>query len=179
MTMSDFLIQPHGGELVDRIVPTGEIDAVRAAAAELPSVELDARELADLELIATGAASPLRGFLGREDYLSVVERMRLSDGTVWPLPLTLAVSDERRAAMEVGKEIALCDSAGRVRAVLRVADLFERDPLEEARSIYRADSTSHPGVAYLLSRPRWLVGGEVRALPLPSDLPFAKHRLTP
>jgi len=177
--MSGSLIQPHGGELVDRIVSPGEVDALRAAAAQLPSIELDARELADLELIATGAASPLRGFLRREDYRSVVERMRLADGTVWPLPLTLAVSDEQRAALEVGRDVALRDGSGRLRAVLRIADLFERDPLDEARWVYRTESSSHPGVAYLLSRPRWLVGGEVRALPLPSDLPFAAHRLTP
>jgi sulfate adenylyltransferase len=179
MTMSATLIPPHGGELVDAIVSAGEVDALRAAAAGLPSLELDARELADLELIATGAVSPLRGFLGREDYQSVVQRMRLSNGTVWPLPLTLAVSDEQRAVLEVGREVALRDSSGSVRAVLRISDLFERDPLEEARRVYRTESSSHPGVAYLLSRPRWLVGGEVRALPLPSDLPFAKHRLTP
>jgi sulfate adenylyltransferase len=177
--MSGSLIQPHGGELVDRIASPGEIDALRAAAAQLPSIELDARELADLELIATGAASPLRGFLRRDDYQSVVERMRLADGTVWPLPLTVAVSDEQRAALEVGRDVALRDGSGRARAVLRIADLFERDPLEEARRVYRTESSSHPGVAYLLSRPRWLVGGEVRALPLPSNLPFATHRLTP
>jgi len=177
--MPPSLIRPHGGELIDRLVSPAEATALESAAASLPSVELDARELADVELIATGAASPLRGFLGAKDYASVVEHMRLADGTVWPLPLTLAVPDGQRASLSTGDEIALRDSAGRLWAVLRISDLFQRDPLEEARRVYGTDSPSHPGVAYLLSRSFGLVGGELRALPLPSDLAFGKYRLTP
>src|SRR5258708_31975879 len=163
ISMSPSLIRPHGGELIDRIVSSAETGAVESAAANLPSVELDARELADVELIATGAASPLRGFLDAKDYSSVVEHMRLADGTVWPLPLTLAVANSQRASLSIGEEIALRDSAGRLRAVLRISDLFQREPLEEARRVYGTDSPSHPGVAYLLSRPRGLVGGELRS----------------
>jgi len=177
--MPPSLIRPHGGELIDRLVSPAEATALESAAASLPSVELEARELADIELIATGAASPLRGFLGAKDYASVVEHMRLADGTIWPLPLTLAVPDGQRASLSTGDEIALRDSAGRLWAVLRISDLFQRDPLEEARRVYGTDSPSHPGVAYLLSRPVGLVGGELRALPLRSDLAFGKYRLTP
>jgi sulfate adenylyltransferase len=179
MSPATILIPPHGGELIDRIVSSDEAEALRAKAASLVSIELDARELADLELIATGAASPLRGFLGRRDYASVLERMRLSNGVVWPLPVTLAAPEGVRGALKAGGEIALRDASGRLWAVMRIADLFERDPLEEARRVYRTESVSHPGVAYLMSRPRWLIGGEVRVLPLPPDLPFAEHRLTP
>jgi len=93
------LVVPHGGSLVDRIVPPVEEPSLRAIAAASPSLTLDARELADLELIAVGAASPLRGFLGAADYESVLARMRLADGTVWPLPLTLAASDEDAARL--------------------------------------------------------------------------------
>jgi len=172
------LVQPHGGTLIDRVVPAAEIDAFRSEARSLRSLVLDARELADLELIATGAASPLTGFLGSADYESVLARMRLADGTVWPLPLTLAASDEDAAALERGSHVTLRDAAGRVAGVLTVREVHRRDPLAEARAVYRTEERAHPGVAYLVSRPANLVAGEVHAV-LPADAPFARHRLTP
>lgn len=173
------LVAPHGGTLVDRIVPAEEVAEVRRVAALLRRLTLDAREQADLELIATGAASPLTGFLGSADYRSVLERLRLADGTVWPLPFTLAVDEEARATLRLGGEATLTDASGRVWGVIRVEDVFLRDPLEESRAVNETEDASHPGVAYLLGRPRWLVGGTVRVLPLPTDLPFARYRLTP
>jgi sulfate adenylyltransferase len=175
----DGLVTPHGGTLVDRIVPDTEAESLRTEASGLVSLTLDARELADLELLATGAASPLTGFLGAADYRSVVERLRLQDGTVWPLPLTLAVTDDVASRLDTESEAALHDEKGRLWGVLRVEEIYSRDPLEEARHVYRTEDPSHPGVAYLLSRPRTLVGGPVRVLALPADLPFARHRLTP
>jgi sulfate adenylyltransferase len=177
--MSSPLIEPHGGALIDRIVSTPEAEALASRARRLPPITLDPRELADLELIATGAASPLRGFLTSEDYASVLERMRLADGTVWPLPFTLAVDDRARRSIAEAGEAALYGPSGRLWGAVRASEVFQRDPLAESRSIYRTDSTAHPGVAYLLSRPRWLVGGEVQVLPLPADLPFARHRHSP
>src|SRR5690606_33567329 len=174
--MSD-LVRPHGGELVNRIVEGDAAAAVKARAASLPRIVLDGREQADLELIATGAASPLRGFLTRPDYTRVVEEMRLADGTVWPLPFTLAVDEETRAGL--GDAAALVDEAGRLWGVIEIAEIFERDPRAEAQGVYGTTDASHPGVAYLLQRPRWLVGGEVHVLPLPDDLPFRQYRLTP
>lgn len=175
----DFLVEAHGGTLVNRIVPAGEAAALRDRAAALPTITLDARELADLELIATGAASPLTGFLGAADYRSVLERSRLADGTVWPLPFTLAVSDDLRAVLEPGLDAGLVDPAGRIWGIIHVSEIFRRDPKEEARAIYRTEDASHPGVSYLLSRPTWLVAGEVDVHPLRADLPFAEHRLSP
>ncbi|MFZ5467794.1 MAG: sulfate adenylyltransferase [Myxococcota bacterium] len=172
-------VAPHGGSLVQRTVHGPQADVLRARAASLPRLTLDARELSDLELIATGAMSPLTGFLGAGDYQSVLERMRLSDGTVWPLPITLAVDEATKAQLTVGQEAALHDTSGRLWGVLAVSELYERDPLHEAKWVYRTEESAHPGVAYLLSRPRHLVAGEVTVLPLPEDLPFAHHRLTP
>jgi len=172
------LVQPHGGALIDRVVPPSEVEAFRAEARALPSLVLDARELADLELIANGAASPLTGFLGPADYESVLARMRLADGTVWPLPLTLAASDEDAGRLERGSQLALRDAAGRLAGILSVREVHRRDPLAEARAVYRTEDRAHPGVAYLLSRPVNLVAGEVRAL-LPEEPPFARHRLSP
>jgi sulfate adenylyltransferase len=173
------LVTPHGGTLVDRFVPVSDVESLRGLAHRLPALTLDPRELADLELVATGAASPLSGFLKAADYRSVVENLRLADGTVWPLPLTLAITDEQRASLAGHSEAALFDAAGRLWGTLAIEEVFERDPLVEARHVYATEDPSHPGVAYLLARPRTLVGGAVRVLPLPENLPFAEHRLTP
>jgi ATP sulfurylase/adenylyl-sulfate kinase len=173
------LVEPHGGTLVDRIVTGPAADALRARAAKLPRIVLDSREQADLELIAVGAASPLTGFLREADYRSVLERLRLADGTVWPLPFNLAVDEATRAGLREGGEAALHDASGRLWGVVQVAQIYQRDPREEARHVYKTDDASHPGVAYLLSRPTSLVGGDVQALPLPEDLPFSSRRLTP
>ena len=92
------LVAPHGGTLVDRIVPEKDIPALTKRAESLPKITMDAREQADVELIATGAASPLTGFLGKKDYDSVLAKMTLADGTVWSLPFNLAV--EKKLATE-------------------------------------------------------------------------------
>ena len=176
--MSDrTLVTPHGGTLVDRLVPESEAAAFAARAASLATLPLDAREQADLELIAVGAASPLTGFLGKADYQSVLDRMRLADGTVWPLPFTLAVDEATKVA--VGEERGLVDANGRLWGTITITDVFTRDPLVESRAIYGTDDTAHPGVAYLLGRPKQLVGGSVRVLPLGDDRPFLEYRFTP
>jgi sulfate adenylyltransferase len=167
------LVAPHGGTLVDRF--TSDADALTARARKLTAVELDARELADLELIATGAASPLTGFVGKADYEAIVATTRLASGVVWPFPFTLATD----AQAAPGDELALTDVKGRLWGVLRVTDVYTRDTDRELEAVYGTKDPSHPGVAYTLSRPTRLVGGEVEVLPLPKDLPFAQHRLTP
>ncbi len=173
------LVAPHGGVLINRIVPEDQAAALRARAATLPRITLDAREVADVELIANGAASPLTGFLGSADYKRVLSDMRLADGTVWPLPYTLAVDATTAATLKVGGEAALYDETGRLWGTIEVSEIFERDPLEESQAVYRTTDQAHPGVAYLVARPRTLVGGRVTALPLAEDLSFAKHRFTP
>jgi sulfate adenylyltransferase len=171
------LVTPHGGTLVDRLVPESEAAAFAARAASLPALPIDAREQADLELIAVGAASPLTGFLGKADYESVLDRMRLADGTVWSLPFTLAVDEATKVA--VGDERRLVDANGRLWGTITITDVFTRDPLAESRAIYGTDEVAHPGVAYLVGRPKQLVGGPVRVLPLGDDRPFLEYRFTP
>jgi sulfate adenylyltransferase len=162
---------------VDRLVPESEAAAFASRAAALPTLPIDAREQADLELIATGAASPLTGFLGKADYQSVLDRLRLADGTVWSLPFTLAVDEAAKVA--VGEERGLVDANGRLWGTITITDVFTRDPLVESRAIYGTDDPAHPGVAYLLGRPKQLVGGSVRVLPLGDDRPFLDYRFTP
>ena len=174
------LVDPHGGPLVNRIVSGRNAEGLAAHASTLPQVLMDAREQADLELIATGAASPLTGFLGRADYEHVLKTMRLSSSVVWPLPFTLAVDPKSEAGRaSAGQDVALLDATGRVWGVMHVKDVFDRDPLVEAQAIYGVTEPAHPGVAYLQSRPTHLLGGDVDVLPLPTNLPFADHRLTP
>src|SRR5215831_8119510 len=125
--MSAILVPPHGGPLVDRIV--SDPDALARRAAELPRVTLDARELADLELIAIGAASPLTGFVGRADYESILATTRLASGVVWPFPFTLATNAE-------GQELALRDSRGRLWGVIKVSSVYTRDTERELEAVY-------------------------------------------
>jgi len=120
---TDDLVAPHGGTLVDRFVPAEDVEVFRARAAALPQLTLDARELADLELIATGAASPLTGFLGSADYESVLQDLRLADGTVWPLPFTLAVSSETRALLDAGGAAALHDAKGALWGSIEIEEI--------------------------------------------------------
>jgi sulfate adenylyltransferase len=173
------LVEPHGGVLVDRIVPEAEVVTVERLALRLPRIDLDAREVADLELIATGAFSPLTGFLGSADYASVIERMRLADGTPWPIPITLALTERNCSEIGAGAEAALYDATGRLWGTIEVSEVFARDTLAESLKVYRTADPSHPGVGYLLSRPDCLAAGSVRVLPLPGDLPFASRRLSP
>ena len=173
------LVEPHGGKLIDRIVPEKDVQALKNRAESLPKITMDARETADVELIANGAASPLTGFLGKADYQSVLERMKLADGTVWSLPFTLAVDKKLAEEALKAKGAALLDPSGRFWAVINVTEIYGRDPIAEAKAVYKTDDDAHPGVAYLKQRPTTLVAGSLDVMPLPTDLPFAKFRLTP
>lgn len=159
------LAEPHAGVLVNRFVEKDAAAELRDRAARLPQLTLAAREEIDLELIATGAASPLKGFMGVRDYRSVLERLRLADGTPWPVPFTLAVTVEQMAAALRHGAVALLDAHGRLRAVMDVNDAFVRDPREEARALYGTADPAHDGVAELMSRPTGTLGGAVSVLP--------------
>jgi sulfate adenylyltransferase len=148
VTTTDHLIRPHGGSLVDR---TGErpegVDG-------LEQVPLTSRELSDLDMLASGALSPLEGFMGREDYERVVEEMRLAGGLPWALPVCLAVD-----AAPTGDRVALTDEAGHPLAVLDVEDVFEYDARREAEQCFRTTEDAHPGVARLYGqKPLYLAG---------------------
>jgi sulfate adenylyltransferase len=148
VTTTEHLIKPHGGTLVDR---TGERpDGVES----LEHVSLTSRELSDLDMLASGALSPLEGFMGREDYEGVVESMRLANGLPWALPVCLAVD-----AAPQGDRVALTDEAGKPLAVLDVEDVFEYDKTREAEQCFRTAEDEHPGVARLYAqKPLYLAG---------------------
>ncbi len=142
------LIAPHGGRLVDR---TGDRpDGVES----LEVVTLASREVSDLDMIASGALSPLTGFMGREDYASVVDDMHLSRGLPWALPVCLAVDSAPR-----GDIVALADGSGRALATLEVEEVFDYDREREATRCFRTTDTDHPGVARLFEqKPLYLAG---------------------
>jgi sulfate adenylyltransferase len=144
------LIRPHGGELVDR---TGErpegLDS-------LETVSLNSRELSDLDMLASGALSPLTGFMGREDYERVVEEMRLAGGLPWALPVCLAVEEAPN-----GDRIALAGDDGRPLAVLEVEEVYEYDKEREASQCFRTTDEEHPGVARLYAQHDRYVAGPV------------------
>ena len=175
----DDLIRPHGGVLVNRLAaPAARADA-RAAAARMPAVRLNAVQHSDVLCIATGVFSPLTGFVGRADYESIVERMRLANGAVWSIPVTLAVSSDVAASMKSAASIALEDPSGRIAATLEVNELFAYDKRAEASQVYRTTDEAHPGVARVYAQGDVLVAGPVTLLERPADEPFAAFRRDP
>jgi len=174
------LIKPHGGTLVDLMAAPERSAELRAQSRDWPSWDLQPRQLCDLELLLSGGFSPLRGFLGRADYESVCARMRLADGTLWPIPVTLDVTEEMAAKLAPGGSLALRDPEGVMIAVLRVAETWRPDRSAEARAVLGTEDPAHPGVAHLLSRSNPVyVGGEVEGVEPPRHYDFKPLRLTP
>ncbi|MGH9703375.1 MAG: sulfate adenylyltransferase, partial [Candidatus Acidiferrales bacterium] len=125
--------RPHGGKLVNRIQEGAEREATLARADKLPRIELNNRQLCDLEQISVGAFSPLEGFMGQQDYESVVVNQRLANGLPWTLPVTLAMTEFRAKQLGRAEEIALTDAQGKILATLRVNEVFPFDREREAK----------------------------------------------
>jgi sulfate adenylyltransferase len=174
------LIAPHGGVLKELYLPPAEAEALKQRSAQLPGVDLNTRQLCDLELLLSGAFSPLDGFLGRRDYDRVVEELRLADGTLWPIPITLDVDEAFAAQLSTGSEVALRDSQGVPLAVLEVHDVYWPDRLHEAKRVFGSTDRLHPGVAELLDRTKPVaLGGRVRGIQQPAHYDFGELRDTP
>lgn len=153
---------------------------LKIEAADLPSWDLTQRQVCDLELLMNGGFNPLKGFLGQADYDSVVENMRLADGTLWPMPVTLDVSEAFAAKIEPGQDIALRDPEGVILAVLSITDKWAPDKSREAEKVFGADDIAHPAVNYLHHRagPVYL-GGPVIGVQQPVHYDFRGRRNTP
>ncbi|KEO84084.1 sulfate adenylyltransferase [Tumebacillus flagellatus] len=173
------LIAPHGGTLIDRVLTGEELQKQRERAAGLKQVALDAFALSDLELIAVGAFSPLTGFMGSADYNNVVDNMRLADGTVWSLPITLPVTEEAAAAIEVGESVALVGEDGVIYGLLDVTEKFTPDKVREAENVYRTAEDAHPGVAKLYARPNVYLAGPIWLLERDPNKDFPDFRFDP
>jgi len=165
---------PHGGQLVDRRLDAR--DAAELATSPLPSLPLTAAEAADLRALATGAYSPLTGFMGAKEQQSVTESMRLPDGTLWPIPVCLGIPDGVRVD---GGRALLRGAQGELLGVLEVEEVFERDRELEAQLVYGTTDPAHPGVARVLAAPSLAVGGPVQAVVAPMGGPVGSRALTP
>ncbi len=169
---------PHGGELIDRRLEQAE--AAQLAAASLPSLTLTPAETADLRALATGAYSPLSGFMNAKDHQSVTESMQLVDGTLWPIPVCLGLPDDAIAGAHGGDgQVALRDQAGTFLGMLEVEEVFERDRQTEAELVYGTADPAHPGVARVLGAPVRAVAGAIRAVVEPLSGAIGPYALTP
>jgi len=153
---------------------------LQAASRDWFSWDLTSRQLCDLELLLNGGFSPLRGFMGRADYESVCSSMRLSSGLLWPIPVTLDVSEELAKKLQSGSSLALRDPEGVMLAALHVEEVWQPDRMTEAQAVFGTTSREHPGVAYLLDRVHsWYVAGRLEGLHLPVHYDFRDLRQTP
>ncbi len=152
--------EPHGGELKDLYLPEHVADEVRQKAGDYPSWDLTPRQLCDLDMLLNGAFSPLTGFMGQADYESVCDGMRLQNGVLWPIPITLEVSQAFADAVSAGTPIALRDTEGVLIATMDVAEIWTPDKRSEAGRVFGTTDDSHPGVDYLLHHagPVYLAG---------------------
>lgn len=172
------LIAPHGGRLIVNLADEAERATLLARAQELPRIVVGSRQLADLEMLANGAYSPLTGFMGQADYLSVVNDMHLSNGLPWTIPITLPVQTEQAANLKVGAEVALVNAQDELQAVLTVQEIYSYDKQLEARKVYRTEEEQHPGVKIVYQQGDVLLGGPVRVVTL-QEQAFARYRYTP
>ena len=173
------MIPAHGGRLVDRFIKGEMRDALLAKAAEMPKIKLNERELADVEMISCGAMSPLEGFMTQDDYIGVVNNMRLASGLVWPLPITLSVKPDDDRKFETGQQVALLDDKDNILAVLDIEDIYEADHEVEAQNCYRTTDPAHPSVAYLATYGTTYLGGKITSLNKIEHGDFNDYRLEP
>ena len=171
------LIQPYGGKLVDLLAVGDERESIMSRATLLPRLQLTQRNLCDLELLATGAFSPLRKFMGKDDYLSVLESMRLAGGTLFPIPITLTIAPNPK--ISEGAEIALADEHNDLLAIMRVEEIFEWNREQEAKLAYGTTDSRHPLVAEMEKWGELCISGEMQVVRLPKYYDFRRLRLTP
>lgn len=174
------LISPYGGQLNDLMASPDRVAELRAAAMELPSWDLNSRQQADLELLMNGGFSPLTGFMGKDDYEHVCSQLSLKDGTFWPMPIMLGVTEEVATGLSAGDQLALRDGEGVMLAVLNVEDVWQPDLDAEAQAIFNTTDTHHPGVAYLLEQTGpYYVGGRIEGIEYYIYHSFKRWRHTP
>jgi sulfate adenylyltransferase len=161
----DYQVPPHGGILNPLLAEEQERARLCSEAQRFPAIPLTSREASDLIMLATGAFSPLDGFIGKADYESVVHEMRLTTGLLWPVPITVSVSPSEASRLNVGQDVALIDpERGRIVAFMHVSEKFSRDKREEASLVYGTDDVKHPGVANLYRQGDVCLGGPVQVL---------------
>lgn len=178
--MSESLIKPHGGSLVELMIPEDQLDSVKKEILNLESWTLNDRQSCDLELLLNGGFSPLAGFMNETDYNAVVKDMRLSDGTLWPMPITLDLTEKAAESLQPGQSLVLRDQEGFALAILDITSIWTPDRKAEAKAVFGTTDELHPAVNYLLNECNPVyVGGTLRGLSLPKHYDFQNLRRTP
>jgi sulfate adenylyltransferase len=173
------LIDAHGGTLVSLFAGPEEAAALEWEAESLPSITVGPRRQADLELLANGAYSPLRGFMDKADFDSVLDRSRLASGIVWTIPITLDVDAAAAAQLSAGDRVALRDTRGILLAVLDLTEKYLYDREHYARAVFGTTETAHPGVAKIHEQGDWLLGGPITLVRRPETIEFPAYHLDP
>ncbi len=174
------MLSPNLTPIPELYVSYDSAQKLKKEAAELTSWDLTARQTCDLELLMNGGFNPLTGFLGKDDYEGVVETMRLADGTLWPMPITLDVSDDFAGKIAEGQDIALRDAEGVILATLSISDIYTPDKAREAEMVFGADDIAHPAVNYLHhTAGNVYVGGTITGIQQPVHYDFRARRDTP
>lgn len=174
---SNNLIAPYGGTLVDLRVHDGERERFLIKAREYPAIQLTPRQIFDLELLAVGAFSPLDRFMGQDDYQSVLQQMKLVNGTIWPIPITFTIKKEDLPPSS--EFLTLRDAYNRLLAVMQIEELYHYDWREEAKMVYGTSDIKHPMVSEMISWGDHCISGELHVLKLPQHDDFSELRLTP
>ncbi len=178
--MAEHLNVPHGGKLVDLMASGSSAAKLKKQAVNFKSWDLTPRQLCDVEMLVSGAFSPLTGFMNKKEYESVCKDMRLSDGTLWPMPITLDVDDKFAKDLKKGVRVALRDQEGVILAVLEVGDVWKPNKSKEAKSVFGTNDQNHPTVQYLHHKSHdTYVGGKITGLELPRYYDFSELRYTP
>ena len=172
------LIEPYGGTLIDLTVPVEAREELKDYAGHLRSLQLSARSVCDLELLATGAFSPLDRFMGQADYRRVLDEMRLANGSIFPIPITLPI-DQNELTPRLGEEIALRDSRNNLLAIMTIDEIYPWDLEETAQKVFGTLDPRHPLVAEMHRWGRLNISGKLRVLDLPRHYDFQDLRQTP
>jgi sulfate adenylyltransferase len=172
-------IAPHGGILVNRIATLDQRQEFFDKAESLPRVQLSDRSISDLQMIAIGALSPLKGFMNEADYLSVVKQMRLSNGLPWSVPITLSVTEAVADTLTEGTLVRLDTPAGEFAGILELAEKYRYSKEEEALNVYRTDDLKHPGVQVVDQSGPVNLAGEVWLLERELDVRFPQYQIDP
>ncbi|MCC5646037.1 sulfate adenylyltransferase [Nostoc sp. CHAB 5824] len=179
MSQNPDAIAPHGGQLVNRIATPEQRAEFLSKADFLPRVQLDDRAVSDVEMIAIGAFSPLTGFMNQEDYDRTVTEMRLANGLVWSIPITLSVSEEVASPLQEGGLIRLDNSRGEFIGVLQLTQKYHYDKTREAINVYRTDDVKHPGVQVLYNQGTVHLAGDIWLLQREPHPQFPTYQIDP
>ena len=173
------LIQPHGGKLVDRYLTGSKCEFVGSAAQSLPKFPLSARNLADLECIATGVYSPLEGFVTEREYESIVQNSRLPNGLAWSIPVTLQMPAAEADKYPLDRDISLVHPNGEIVAVMSITSKYQPNQTREAEAVYKTTDANHPGIQAMLAEGEVYIGGPIVMVNAIDHADFLEFRLTP